>query len=216
MAAGCRSSWWTDVIGIVDYGLGNLRSVQGALEFLGSESTISRDPTVLLASDRLILPGVGSFREAMRNIHDKGLFDVLRSYALEHHKPMLGICLGMQLLSERGEEDGDTPGLGLIPGCVRHFPAIELPVPHVGFNTTRFVERSVSLFGGLGNQAEFYFVHSYRFEVTDSENVSAWCDYGEPFAAAVQHGRVFGTQFHPEKSQTNGLRVLKNFIQLGA
>lgn len=202
------------MIGIVDYGLGNLRSVQGALEFLGAKSTVSRDPATLMSCEKLVLPGVGSFREAMTNIHDKGLFDVLRRFPEEHGKPMLGICLGMQLLSEHGEEDGATPGLGLIPGRVRHFPENSLPIPHVGFNTARFVERPRSIFGGLGNQTEFYFVHSYRFEPTDPADVSAWCSYAGDFAAAVQKGPIYGTQFHPEKSQTNGLRVLKNFVQL--
>lgn len=202
------------MIGVVDYGLGNIRSVQGALEFLGASSVISRDVSTLLACEKLILPGVGSFREAMNNIRDLGLTETLQAFSREHHKPMLGICLGMQLLAERGEEDGETPGLSLIPGVVRHFPPSKLPVPHVGFNTTRFVVRPNSLFDALGPEAEFYFVHSYRFEASSDDDVSGWCDYGGRFAAALQRGAVYGTQFHPEKSQTNGLRVLQNFIKL--
>ncbi len=201
------------MIGIVDYGLGNLRSVQGALEFLGAPSQITRDPAVLKECSKLILPGVGSFRVAMENIHAKGLFDVLLECARVQRTPLLGICLGMQLLAQSGEEDGATPGLGLIDGVVRRFELdSSFAVPHIGFNSAKFVGRDGSLFSGLGEQAEFYFVHSYRFECSNADDVAAWCEYGERFTASVQRGNVFGTQFHPEKSQTNGLRVLKNFI----
>jgi glutamine amidotransferase len=204
------------MIAIVDYGLGNVRSVMSALEFLGVCATITRNPDDLFAAEKLILPGVGSFRAAMENIHRRDLQAPIVACVREHKTPILGICLGMQLLAESGDEDGTTPGLGLIAGEVTHFPDVAPPmrIPHIGFNTATFVQGEGSIFQGLGPHADFYFVHSYRMICSEPSDVSSSCEYGERFTASVQRGHIYGTQFHPEKSQSNGLRVLKNFVGL--
>lgn len=203
------------MIAIVDYGLGNVRSVMGALEFLGVSAKVTTSPDDLFAATKLILPGVGSFRAAIENIDRRNLREPIVSCVRGQNKPILGICLGMQLLAEVGEEDGPSAGLGLIPGEVKHFPEFAPPirVPHIGFNSVSFV-CSQPLFEGLGDRADFYFVHSYRMVCTDAADVSSWCEYGDRFTASVQRGHVYGTQFHPEKSQTSGLRLLKNFVEL--
>jgi glutamine amidotransferase len=205
------------MIAIVDYGLGNVRSVMSALEFLGAPALITENPDDLLAAEKLILPGVGSFRAAMENIHRRNLEAPILACVRDHQKPILGICLGMQLLAQSGDEDGPTPGLGLIAGRVTDLPRLPPPmrVPHIGFNTATFAVRERSIFDGLGPHADFYFVHSYRMICTDPSDVSSSCEYGEAFTSSVQRGHIYGTQFHPEKSQSNGLRVLKNFVGLG-
>lgn len=202
------------MISIVDYGMGNLRSIQNALTYIGVDSRITGSPDEILKSEKLILPGVGSFRVAMENLKRKGLLPALNKAVLEQKIPVLGICLGMQLLAEQGEEDGPTKGLGWIPGEVKHFPKKDkIKVPHIGFNTVSFKSEDI-LFSGLNNCADFYFVHSYHMICRDPYNVSSWSKYGEEFVAGVHHENIFGTQFHPEKSQSNGLRVLKNFANL--
>jgi glutamine amidotransferase len=200
------------MIAIVDYGMGNLRSVQNALEFVGASCTITGDTATLLDADKVILPGVGSFRAAMENIERRGLRAPLDRCVHQQGKPFLGICLGMQLLAERGDEDGPSDGLGFLPAEVKRFPFKDpsLPIPHIGFNAVALGGRP--LFAGLGDSADFYFVHSFRMECREAGDVVGWCEYGERFAAAVEHGNVVGTQFHPEKSQTNGLRLLANFV----
>lgn len=206
------------MIAIVNYGMGNLRSVLGALEFLGADACVTDSIGDLRESEKVVLPGVGSFRAAMENIRKLGFEDVIRRSVVDLGKPILGVCLGMQLLADSGDEDGPTPGLGLIRGAVKRFPFDDasLPVPHVGFNSVRFVPHPEDLAAGLGERADFYFVHSYRMVCAEAGDVAGWCEYGEPFVAAVQKGRIYGTQFHPEKSQSNGLKVLKNFIELKA
>lgn len=202
------------MIGIVDYGMGNLHSVQNALEFLGAACRVTRDEQALLDCDKIVLPGVGSYRAAMRNIEGTGLREILDRCVNQQGKPLLGICLGMQLLAERGDEDGPSEGLGFVSGHVKRFSVEEqarLAIPHTGFNAVTF-SSAAALADGLGASADFYFVHSYRMECRDPADVIGWCDYGERFAAIVQRGNVLGTQFHPEKSQTNGLRLLANFI----
>jgi imidazole glycerol-phosphate synthase subunit HisH len=203
------------MIAIIDYGMGNLYSVKHALDYLGADCKITRSKDDLLASDKLILPGVGSFKHAMANINQFGLVETLNKCVLEMKKPIIGICLGMQLLSEEGEEDGLTKGLGWINGrAIKLKNGNGLPVPHIGFNTVHFVSSPYNLFDGLDSQADFYFVHSYQMECTSSKDISGWCNYGEKFVASVQRQNIWGTQFHPEKSQTNGLRVLNNFMKL--
>ncbi len=201
------------MISIVNYGMGNIRSVQGALDYLGIENRLISRPEEVLESESLILPGVGSFAAAMQNIRQLGLFEPLNKMVLERGVPVLGICLGMQLLAEIGEEDGPSNGFSWIRGRVERFRFDDstLKIPHIGFNTACFVPRSESLFAGLGAQADFYFVHSYCMICERDQDVTAWVDYGGPFVAAVQRQNVYGTQFHPEKSQSNGLKVLRNF-----
>jgi len=199
-------------VGVVDYGMGNLRSVAGALEALGARPVISPEPAELSRCERLVLPGVGSFFAAMANLRSRGLDEVIREQVAAG-KPLLGVCLGMQLLARTGTEDGDCQGLGLIDAEVRRLDERGLPIPHIGFNEVRFeAGRADELCGALGAAADFYFVHSYRVVCADPVDVAGWCDYGGRFAAVVRRGNVFGTQFHPEKSQSNGLKLLRGFL----
>jgi len=194
--------------------MGNLRSVQGALSYLGFESQLVSTPEEILQSETLILPGVGSFAAAMANIRRLELESPLNEMVLARGVPVLGICLGMQLLADVGEEDGPSRGLGWIRARVERFQLSDpdLKVPHIGFNRARFVPGASSLFDGLGDHSDFYFVHSYHMICDRETDVSAWVDYGGPFVAAVERENIFGTQFHPEKSQTNGLKLLRNFV----
>lgn len=203
-------------ISIVNYKMGNIRSIQNALGYLDVASEVINTPEQILGSKMLILPGVGSFRKAMEYIRGMNLFDALNEAVLKQKTPILGICLGMQLLANESEEDGLTAGFGWIQGKVKRFPAEELriKVPHIGFNSAYFQPKARNLFGGLGKCADFYFVHSYRMICNDAEDVSSWADYGERFAASVQRDNISGMQFHPEKSQSNGLTVLKNFCNI--
>lgn len=203
------------MISIVNYGMGNIQSIQGALQYLGFESRVVSKPEEILASRKLILPGVGSFAKAMDNIRKLQLLAPLNESVLEQKVPILGICLGMQLLADSGEEDGPSAGLGWVKGKVRMINAgKELKIPHVGFNTVFFVDGNNALYQGLNTSGDFYFVHSYIFDCERKADVSSWTDYGERFASSVQHKNIYGTQFHPEKSQSNGLTVLKNFASL--
>lgn len=195
---------------VIDYGMGNLRSVKNALNFLNCDVEISAKPGVVKAANALILPGVGAFGEAMQNLRDRGLVDAIRA-AVQRGTPMLGICLGMQLLADESEERGQHAGLGLIPGRVRRIGvSSEFRLPHVGWNPISIV-RAEPYLHGIDEGESFYFVHSYALETEDTY-VAATCNYGVDFVAAVQHGNVFATQFHPERSQTKGLRLLRNFV----
>jgi glutamine amidotransferase len=200
-------------IGIVDYGMGNLRSVAGAVEKVGHVPEISHDASTLASCDRLVLPGVGAFGDAMKNIAARGLDVTLNRLVRDGSKPILGICLGAQLLARGSTEFGATRGLGWIDADVdRITGADDLRVPHVGWNGLRQV-RASALFEGIPDDALFYYVHSYRIGLEDMPAVVGECDHGGPFAAAVSKGNVHGTQFHPEKSQRHGLRVLANFVE---
>jgi len=201
------------MIGIIDYGLGNLRSVLGAIEKLGFQGSITSNPDDLAQADKLILPGVGAFGDGIGNLKARNLIDPLTEIVTRDRKPILGICLGFQLLAESSEEYGDHQGLGWIPGRVRRIdPGPEgLRVPHVGWNDFE-QSRDCILFDDIPNPALFYFVHSYYLD-TDEETAVGTCTYSIPMTAAVQRGNVFGTQFHPEKSQQHGLTVLKNFLE---
>ena len=199
------------MITIIDYGMGNLRSVFNALTLLGEDAHITSDPDEVLRAERLILPGVGAFGLAMHNLRERGLIDPLNEKVIQQGTPILAICLGMQLLAESSSEHGDHAGLGWIPGRVRMFEMDGLKVPHVGWNDIT-VQGDPPLFKGLGSNKEFYFVHSYHFETDEAQVIAATTDYGYDFVAAVHRDNIFGTQFHPEKSQDNGLRVLRNFI----
>ncbi len=198
-------------INIVDYGMGNLQSVCNALERLGCEVGISRYPDSLTSADGLILPGVGAFGEAMANLQRQDLIDPLRHAVLVEGKPLLGICLGMQLLADGSEERGVCRGLSLIPGQVREIPVSDgLRLPHIGWNGVS-VRKREPLFLDINEGGSFYFVHSYRFEC-DPTYIAGVTDYGTDITAAVQKDRIFGVQFHPERSQRKGLNLLRNFV----
>ena len=195
------------MIAIVDYGMGNLRSVQKAFEFLGVPAEITADAGRIAQADHVVLPGVGAFRDAMRRLKDTGL-DQAVSGAARRGVPLLGICLGMQLMFEHSEENGHYDGLGLFPGSVTRFPDAGLKIPHMGWNTLQ--TRPCPLFDG-GMRPFVYFVHSYCVADISDEWTAAICEYGIPFTAAVCRGNVMATQFHPEKSGDAGLDMLRRF-----
>lgn len=202
-------------ITVIDYGMGNIWSVLSAFRYLGCDPIVSSDPVQICRSEVLVLPGVGSFRKAMNTLRQSRLDQAILEAVELRGGRILGICLGMQLLGSRGSEDGDTPGLGLIPNPVDRFTAEELgtnKIPHIGFNLVQS-SQGHSLFRGLPEAADFYFVHSYRMLPHGLMGKAAICHYGTDFLAAYEQDNVFGTQFHPEKSQTNGLRLLRNFIE---
>jgi imidazole glycerol-phosphate synthase subunit HisH len=198
------------MIAIVDYGIGNLGSVTKGFRHAGAETVLTGDPAVLAAADALILPGDGAFAASMAELRDRGLVDVLMEVA-RSGKPLLGICIGMQLLFEESEEHGQHRGLGLLPGRVRRFDDA-LVVPHMGWNGLSF-RRSHPLFEGLTPGAYVYFVHSYFCDARETDDVLATSDYGHDFAAVVGRDNVLGVQFHPEKSQAVGLRMVENFVR---
>ncbi|SFN29975.1 glutamine amidotransferase [Formivibrio citricus] len=200
------------MIGIVDYGVGNLASVRNAFDRAGYEAELCSRQEELGQYERLVLPGVGSFRSAMELLEQGGWVHALKTYAATK-KPMLGICLGMQLMFDYGEEHGGAAGLGLIPGTVVHLePAAPNKVPHVGWNSLNHAMRH-SLLEGVKPVVDFYFVHSYHCVPKNPEHILATCDFGGEFVAAVVAGNVAGMQFHPEKSQPAGIRILENFAE---
>jgi glutamine amidotransferase len=200
-------------VAIVDYGMGNRRSVQKAFEHVGADAAITRDPDELTAADGWVLPGVGAFPLAMRNLHELGLSKLILA-AARAGTPLLGVCLGMQLLFDRSEELEDSAGLGLIPGAVTPLRATGLTVPHIGWNEVSF-ERGSPLTEGLPEHGcPFYHVHSLVARPDDPNVVVATTEYGERFATIVASGSVFGVQFHPEKSSRHGLRMLANFTAI--
>lgn len=203
------------MIVIIDYGMGNIFSIQSAIRYLGAESIVSSDPNIISNADRIILPGVGSFYKAMGNLHTADLVEVLRGTVISRQIPILGICLGMQLMGASSTEDGFCEGLHLIDCPVERFDNSKsdgLKIPHVGFNTVSVMKAS-KIFKELGAQVDFYFTHSFRMKFTDQPYAAGICCHGELFIAAFEKGHICGTQFHPEKSQTNGLFLLRNFIQ---
>ena len=198
---------------IIDYDAGNLKSVEKALQALGEETVITRDREEILAADRVILPGVGAFGDAMEKLHQYGLVEIIRQ-VVQKGTPFLGICLGLQLLFEESEESQGVPGLGILKGKIRRIPNTPgLKIPHMGWNSLT-LRPETRLFSGLGEEPYVYFVHSYYLEAADPEIVAASADYGVVIHAAVETGNVFARQFHPEKSSDTGLQILKNFISL--
>lgn len=199
---------------IVNYGAGNLRNVQKAIEHLGGRATISASPDEVARSEALVLPGVGHFQDGMASLASSGLDQALREAVLDRESALLGICLGMQLIADSGEEGGPAPGLGLLPMSVRLLESNEpgFRLPHIGWNEVRFRPDSV-LFAGLPEGPDLYFVHSYHAVCTDQALVAATCPFGGGFAAAVERAPIFAVQFHPEKSQRFGLKILSNFLQ---
>ena len=197
------------MIAIADYGMGNRRSVEKALEHVGAQSIITTD---VKGASAIILPGVGAFPEAMRNLERTGLGEVLIERAAAG-VPLLGICLGMQLLFESSTEHEGAPGLGILPGTVTKLQSPRLP--HIGWNLVTF-ERASALTEGLGDAAAFYHVHSFACRPSDASDVVGTSEYGERFVSVVERGNVMASQFHPEKSSRDGLRMLRNFAQLAA
>jgi imidazole glycerol-phosphate synthase subunit HisH len=199
------------VISIIDYGVGNLRSVQKALEALGFEVKITSDPQEVLQSSGIILPGVGAFPDAMDNLKSRGL-DLVLKKAAEINKPILGICLGMQLLFDKGYEVKECDGLGLIKGSIQKLRG-SVKIPHMGWNDLN-IDNKCSILEGIEEGTFVYFVHSFYAEVEEDENLNASTMYGEKVPAIVSRGSVYGIQFHPEKSGDVGLKILKNFGEL--
>ena len=201
-------------IAIIDYGMGNLRSVQKAIEKSGSHAVITSDATEIAEAKRVILPGVGAFRDAIAALHQQDLVKCIHD-VVASQRPMLGICLGLQLLFETSYEDGEYEGLGIIPGKVRKFNiAPELKVPHMGWNQLPVRAADNPLMTGIDDNAWVYFVHSYYVDPEDSGCVATETDYGGNFASSVRIRNLYATQFHPEKSQATGLQILKNFVSL--
>jgi imidazole glycerol-phosphate synthase subunit HisH len=202
-------------VAVVDYGMGNRRSVEKALEHVGAQPEITRDLDAIRAADALVVPGVGAFPLAMRNLHRLGLADLIRAHA-ENGRPLLGICLGMQVLFDGSVELERTAGLGLLPGRVTPLETHGLRLPHIGWNEVTF-ERSSPLTADLPEQGcPFYHVHSLAARPAEPSDVVGSTEYGERFAAIISHDRVFGVQFHPEKSSAHGLLMLGSFVALCA
>jgi glutamine amidotransferase len=197
-------------VAIIDYGVGNLRSVEKAFVAAGCEAIVSGDQEILRAAKRLVLPGVGAFGACMRALSERG-FDRLVHERVRDGTPLLGVCVGMQLLFETSDEFGSTPGLGLLRGHVRRFNE-DLVVPHVGWN--RVTQRQPhALFDNIAHDAFFYFVHSYYCEPVDNSVVAGETEYGVGYASVVARDNICGVQFHPEKSQSSGLQLLRNFAR---
>ena len=202
------------MIAVIDYDAGNLKSVEKALIFLGETPVITRDREELLAADKVILPGVGAFGDAMDRLHQYGLVDVIKEI-VKKGIPFLGICLGLQLMFESSEESPGVEGLGLLPGKILKIPETPgMKVPHMGWNSLHFAHNG-KLFQGIEEGAYVYFVHSYYLEAEEESIVKASAEYGVHIHASVEKENVFACQFHPEKSGKYGLEILKNFAELG-
>ena len=199
---------------VIDYGMGNLWSVKSALDFIGVETIISSDPKKITAANILVLPGVGAFRRAMTSLNKTGISEAIVEAVSRKKTKILGICLGMQLLGQSSTEDGFTEGLSLITSKSEKFNNDhnpEIKIPHVGFNSVYFPENS-NLFQQLKKESDFYFTHSYKMTLSNSEGLESKTHHAGDFLAAYENENIFATQFHPEKSQSNGLRLLHNFI----
>jgi glutamine amidotransferase len=206
------------MIAVIDYGMGNLRSVQKAFEFIGAKAVITSDPATILSAKSVVLPGVGAFKACMDNLRHLNLIDVVHQ-SVDSGKPFLGICLGLQLLFDESEEFDPVPGLGILPGRVKAFPKsltegeAHLKIPHMGWNTVH-VAHPNPLFNAVDNDSYFYFVHSYYVEPDDPAVIATTTNYGIEFVSGIQRDNVHAFQFHPEKSQSLGLSILKNFAAL--
>lgn len=202
----------SDNIVIIDYGMGNLRSVQKAFEHIGANAIITNDRMLIQNASKLVLPGVGAFKDAMHNLHSLGLIDLLNEEILEKKKLFLGICLGMQLIATKSYEFGETKGLGWIDAEITRFADTDLKIPHVGWNNVIYANTS-PIYEAIPDNSDFYFVHSYYFD-SDRTYATGITDYGCKFIASVQKENIYATQFHPEKSQIYGLKIIENFAKL--
>ena len=208
------------MIAVIDYGMGNLRSVQKALEFVGAKVIVTHDPDLILNANSVVLPGVGAFKDCMANLKKLKLVDPIRKF-IDGGKPFLGICLGLQVLFEESEEYGPVAGLGILPGKVVKFPGGSsetkngrpIKIPHMGWNQIK-VKKNVPLFRGVGDAPYFYFVHSYYVVPEDQNMIATVTNYGVEFVSGIQHENIYAFQFHPEKSQTLGLSMLERFSNL--
>ena len=201
------------MIAIIDYDAGNIKSVEKAVQFLGEEAVVTRDRQTILTADHVILPGVGSFGDAMEKIRSYGLEEVIHE-VVEQGTPFLGICLGLQLLFASSEETPGVKGLDILPGIIQRIPdAPGIKIPHIGWNSLHFPKEN-RLFQGIEEDSYVYFVHSYYLKAGNIDDVAATTEYGTLIHAAVEHGNIFACQFHPEKSSEVGLHILKNFITI--
>jgi glutamine amidotransferase len=201
------------MVAIIDYGMGNVASVQKALSFLNIKSVITNEHSVIKDSSVILLPGVGSFAQGMENLNERNLVDLLSEEVMKKQKPFLGICLGMQLIMETGYEPYECKGLGWIEGEVKKFELLDLNVPHMGWNNIHVLNNKY--YNKLEN-SDFYFIHSYHVKCTNEQDVAATVNYGFDVVASVQKDNIFATQFHPEKSQDAGLSLLKTFFDINA
>ena len=201
------------MIVIIDYNMGNIRSVTKAFKKLNAPFVVSNNAGDIKKASHLVLPGVGAFGDGMKNLENLNLIPLLEEQVLTKKRPFLGICVGMQLLASEGTEHGNHQGLGWIKGVVRRFNVNEkqYKVPHIGWNDIT-IKKKQPLFEDIENGSDFYFVHSYHLAPDDKNVIAATCDYGEEFVAAIQQENIFGLQFHPEKSQASGIQIIKNFI----
>lgn len=202
------------MVAIIDYGLGNAGSISNMLKAIGERNVVTGSVETIRNADKMILPGVGTFDAGMRNLERRGLIDIIREQTMEYGRPLLGICLGMQLLGRESEE-GDSEGLGFIPMVCRKFRQDgqnSLKIPHMGWDVVDFCKEH-SLVDGLQNRQRYYFVHSYYAVCAEEKDVLMSCDYGHDFPAAVARGNIMGVQFHPEKSHDFGMALLRNFVK---
>ncbi len=201
------------MIAIIDYGAGNLQSVKKAFDFIGAESVITDNPEIINACDRILLPGVGSFGDAMDSMAKSGLVETIKQNALSG-KPFLGICLGLQLLFEESEESPGVKGLGIFKGKIKKFsPDMGLKIPHIGWNSLK-IKQNDTLFKDIPENSYVYFVHSYYLHAEDENDIATVTNYGIDFHSAVGKNNIFATQFHPEKSGDVGLQILRNFASM--
>ena len=201
------------MIAIIDYDAGNIKSVEKAFQYIGEDTVVSRDKDVILSADKVVLPGVGSFGDAMEKLRDYDLIDTINK-VVENNTPFLGICLGLQLLFESSDETPGVEGLGILKGEICRIPACEgLKIPHMGWNSLH-LEHNGRLFKNVDEQAYVYFVHSYYLKAKDENIVKASTEYGVHIHASVEKGNIFACQFHPEKSSDVGIQILKNFVEL--
>ena len=197
------------MIAIVDYGMGNVASVQKALNFLNLKSIITKDHQLIADANYIVLPGVGSFKQGMSNLKEHKLDELLTKLVIHEKKNFLGICLGMQLIAEFGNEPEKCQGLGWIKGEVKKMESQHLRIPHMGWNNIDIINETY--FNGILSK-DFYFIHSFHFDVTNIKDVSSFVNYGDKLVSSIQHENIFATQFHPEKSQESGLKLLKNYF----
>ena len=198
------------MICIIDYGTSNIRSIYNAIKYLGYNPIVTKDYKEIIKADKLILPGVGAFKHCIDEIKNLKLYDIIKDHIINKQKPYLGICVGMQILATKGMEVETSPGLGIFEAVVRKIDSSDVTVPHIGWNSVNIVKDNI-LFKHMENNTSFYFIHSFYFDV-NNEIPLTYTNYGINFVSSISKDNVYGVQFHPEKSQDNGLKLLDNFI----